>query len=267
MSSCFATPMSSLTLGCLHGVLSILELPGETNSSCYSCRQSYSDNHWSRWDCGGLTRQMIKDADKLHLLKITEISNPCYQRRVRCEKISWDLHRGFNPLYELRRVALFKKGAWKLRLEEESVNLGRGCQYTWVKLTAPPRKHQWLYSGRNWGGQRSPGGAGKETPAACKARRGREQGSTWSLFTAFLRSSALCSIWLWAVMVFIAFQRWHFFCVTLFTLGVGGGDPLIILTDRRSRKSSFKLLLWLKKHAKLLPLDIIKSTCSVLVYA
>lgn len=57
-------------------------------------------------------------------------------------------------------MALFEKGTWKLRLEEGSVNLGRGCQCMdrlWVKLTAPPRKNTLLYSTRNQGGQRSLG--------------------------------------------------------------------------------------------------------------
>lgn len=61
-------------------------------------------------------------------------------------------------LPELSQVALFDKGNWKLRLEEGSVNLGRGCpcmDRLWVKLTAPPRKNRLLYSSRNQGGQRS----------------------------------------------------------------------------------------------------------------
>lgn len=61
-------------------------------------------------------------------------------------------------------MALFKKGAWKQGLGEGRVNLGGRCQCMdrlWVKLTAPPRKNWLLYSSRNWGGQRSPGGQRK----------------------------------------------------------------------------------------------------------
>lgn len=80
MASCFATPMSSLAMGCLCKVLSTLELASGTTSSRYSCRQGYGGDCWSSWGCGGLCWQKVKAADRLHPLKITEISNPCHQK-------------------------------------------------------------------------------------------------------------------------------------------------------------------------------------------
>lgn len=100
----------------------------------------------------------------MRLLEITEISNLCLQRKVRCENSSWDPCRDFKPLHELSQVALLEKSTWKLRLESGSVNLGRGCQCVdrlWVKLTAPPRKNRLPYSSGNQGGQRSFGRGGE----------------------------------------------------------------------------------------------------------
>lgn len=134
----------------------------------------------------------------------------------------------------------------------------------WVKLTAPPRKNWLLYSSRNWGGQRSPGGGEGNS---CSLQSTPGQGAGEHLVTIYCFPSLFCPLLRLAVSGngVYCFSKMAF--LLLFTLGVGGGDPQIILTDQRSRKSSFKLLLWLKKHARLLPLDIIKSTCSVLVYA
>lgn len=76
------------------------------------------------WSCQA-DAQKLKDTNKLHLLKITKLFNLCHQRTVIHEKTPWDPYRGFNPPHELRQVALLKKDAWKLRLEEGGINLGR----------------------------------------------------------------------------------------------------------------------------------------------
>lgn len=169
MSRWFATPLSPLAMGCLHRALSILELTGEPLQLWTGLRPWLLLKLSPWWS----HQAKVKDADKVHLLKITELSNLCHQRKVRCEKSSWDTCRGSKLPHELSQVALFKKGAWRLRLEEGSVNLGGGCQCMdrlWVKWAAPPRKNRLLYSGRNRGGQRSFG-------------RGRE-GKSCSLWSA-----------------------------------------------------------------------------------
>lgn len=265
LSLCLATPLSPLAMGAAQSTVH-LELTGQPLQLQTGQGQGLLPKLRPWWS----HQAKAKDAGKLHLLKITDISSLCHQREVRCEKFSWDPCRSSKPLCELSQVALFKEGAWKVKLEEGSVNLGRGCQCMdglWVNRQHLPERIGCYTAVEIREGRGLLWRAGRENPSACKMQQGRKQGSTWSLFTTFLHSSALCSTGLWAVMVLISFQRWHFFCMTLFTLGVGEGDPLIIQMDQRSRKSSFKLLLWLEKHATLLPLDIIKSTCSVLVYA
>lgn len=163
----------------------------------------------------------VKDADKLHLLKITDVSNLCHQKRIRCEKNSWVPHRGFNPLHELKASSSIQEALTKVRgkkLEERSIDLGRGCQCIdrlWVKLTAPPERNVCYIGGESGEGRGLLERQGRKLQQPAKWDRAGSRGAPGHylpLSCTLLPSAPFGCEWWWCLSLFKdgISSAWHY---------------------------------------------------------